>query len=101
MAQRPVPRRLRHEAARSSGPEQRAHQLRLFLDAYELDADRRDGFVDLMVEVAVHSCAYEARISGAAADSHDIGIAGWAMAWRAESAAWMPHHRDMLESAIE
>ena len=81
-------------------PETRARQLRLFLDGYGLEARRRDGFVDLMVEVAVASCAHEAEISGASPATGDIGVAGWAMAWRARSAAWMLRHRAMLEDAI-
>lgn len=80
--------------------DERASQLRLFLDGYQLEPDRRRDFVDLMIEVAVHSCAYEAEISGASPDHSDIGPAGWAMAWRARSAAWMLQHRTMLEEAI-
>lgn len=80
--------------------ETRAGQLRLFLDSYGLEASRRVGFVDLMVEVAVRSCAHEPEISGASADQGDIGVAGWAMAWRARSAAWMLRHRTRLEQAV-
>jgi aminoglycoside phosphotransferase (APT) family kinase protein len=78
----------------------RARQLRIFLDAYELDAARREGFVDLMIEVAVHSCAHEAHISGATPDIFEVGEGAWAMAWRASSAAWMMDHRELLQGAI-
>lgn len=81
-------------------PEKRAEQLRQFLDGYGLEASRRVGFVELMVEVAVQSCANEAEISGASPDRRDIGVGGWAMAWRARSAAWMLRHRTMLDHAI-
>lgn len=83
------------------GAEARASQLRQFLDGYELDVDRREGFVDLMIEVAVHSCAHEAQISGASPESFDVGEGAWAMAWRASSAAWMMDHRELLRSVIQ
>lgn len=77
-----------------------ARQLRMFLDGYGLEASRRVGFVDLMVEIAVRSCAHEAEVSDVSPDRGDIGVAGWAMAWRARSAAWMLHHRTKLEEAL-
>lgn len=72
----------------------------MFLYGYDLDHDRRVGFVDLMIEIAVHSCAHEAQISGAGRETHEVGVAAWAMRWRAESAAWMLRHRTLLTQSI-
>ncbi len=77
----------------------RARQLRAIVDGYGLTARQRRGFVDRIIEFAVHSTAAEA-------DEFSIGpdttaLAGlWGMAWRARAAAWMLRHRSTLQNAL-
>jgi aminoglycoside phosphotransferase (APT) family kinase protein len=83
--------------------EQRARLLRAIVDGYELPERERGGFIDLVIEVAVHSVAEEA-------DEFDVRFETtsqkcppelvWAMAWRGRSAAWIIKHRRVLESAL-
>lgn len=83
----------------------RAEQLRLFLDAYGLPRADRSGFVDKMVEVAVHDAAHEAiehevtpeTATGTADNGYPFA---WGIAWRVRSAGWMLRHRRTLEAAI-
>ncbi|MDG4788961.1 aminoglycoside phosphotransferase family protein [Micromonospora sp. WMMD1102] len=80
-------------------PADRARQLRLFLDGYELPAADRVGLVDRMVEFAVRDCAAEAaraRITPESTDPTPL----WALAWRARAAGWMIRHRTLLERAV-
>lgn len=60
----------------------RAHQLRLMLDAYGLESAGRVGFVEKMVEVAVHDSANEAIGHGVTPETA-AGIAtdGYPFAW--------------------
>ncbi len=83
----------------------RARQLGLMLDAYGLSSAGRVGFVDKMVEVAVHDSAHEA-IEHGVTPATTSGIAAndypfvWGISWRVRSAAWMLRHRHQLEAAI-
>lgn len=86
----------------------RAAQLRRFLDGFELPAAEREGLVTRMIEYAIRYCAGEATqpstrdgtigspITMQSTDPTPL----WAMAWRARSAAWMIHHRTLLERTI-
>jgi hypothetical protein len=52
-----------------------------------------------MIEYAIRDCAAEvitAQVTPSSTDPAPL----WALAWRARSAAWMLHHRTMLENAI-
>lgn len=86
-------------------PEHRAHQLSLLVNAYGLRQEERVGFVNKMVEVAMHDAANQARDHSVTPET-TTGIAdngypfAWGMAWRARSASWMLQHRAMLEAAI-
>ena len=85
--------------------ERRAHQVRLLVDAYGLDVPERVGFVDRMVELAVHSARAEAvqyqvtpeTTAAIAASGYPVM---WAVTWRARSASWMLRHRELLERAL-
>lgn len=83
----------------------RSQQVRLLLDAYGLPAPERQGFVDKMIEFAVHSARAEAvrygvgPDTGAAVDPSGYPVL-WAITWRARSASWMLGHRQILERAL-
>jgi hypothetical protein len=85
-------------------PSERAHQLALILDGYELAQRLRRGFVDKMIEFAVHSARQEAAAAGVTPESGAIDDSGypvlWAVTWRVRSASWMLRHRSLLETAI-
>lgn len=95
------------DVAEQSGlasPEGRAAQLRVLLDGYGFPLSRRTGFVDKMVEFAIHSTADEAVLGQVTPESGAVDESGypvlWAVAWRARSASWMLRHRALLERAI-
>jgi hypothetical protein len=84
----------------------RARQVRLLLDAYGLASRQRVGFVDRMIEFAVHSARQEAVEFAVNPDTqHAISDTGfpvlWAITWRTRSASWMLHHRAILEHALQ
>jgi hypothetical protein len=86
--------------------EVRARQARAILDGYRLDSQRREGFVDRMVEVAVQSARAEAQAHNVEPETtqavSDSGFPFlWGITWRVRSAAWMLSNRRALESAIE
>jgi hypothetical protein len=85
-------------------PEGRARQLRLFLDGYGLPKAERTGFVDMMIEFAVHSARDEAVLGQVTPERGAVDEEGrrvlWAVTWRARSASWMLRHRSLLEQAI-
>lgn len=84
---------------------ERAAQLGVLLDSYGLPRSERSGFVDRMVEVAIHDSADQAVAHGVGPDT-TTGVAddgypfAWGMAWRARAAAWMLRHRRLLEKSI-
>jgi hypothetical protein len=77
----------------------RARQLGLFLDGYELPSGDRGGLVDRMIEFAIRDCAAEATSAGITPESTDPRPL-WALSWRARSAGWMIRHRGLLTGAI-
>ncbi len=83
----------------------RARQVRLLLDAYGLPAAERAGFVDRMIELAVHRAWSEAVRYGvtpdtvAAVDPSGYPVL-WAITWRTRSASWMLRNRPTLERAL-
>ncbi len=83
----------------------RAHQLSLLLDGYRLSRVDRVGFVDKMIEFAVHSARNEA-IEHKVTPDTTTGIADsgypfvWGLTWRIRSASWMLRNRTVLEIAI-
>jgi hypothetical protein len=82
----------------------RARQLGLIVDGYGLEATRRRGLVDRMVELAIRSARQEAvgrAVTPATASPAGDGFPVlWAVAWRARAAAWMLDHRRALEVAL-
>ncbi|MFS0701969.1 phosphotransferase [Cellulomonas sp. 179-A 4D5 NHS] len=83
----------------------RARQVRLLLEGYELPALARQGFVDRMIELAVHAAAAETLEHAVHPDTTsavtDSGYPVlWAVTWRTRDAAWMLQHRHLLERAI-
>jgi hypothetical protein len=87
------------------GPEERARQLRVFVDAYGLPFDEREAFVARIAEFAVHSAREEALVHKVD-PSTTSGITGagypflWALAWRARSASWILRHREILQDSL-
>lgn len=85
-------------------PEERARQLRLFLDGYGLPPVERTGFVDTMIEFAIHSARDEAVLGQVTPESGAMDEKGypvlWAVTWRARSVSWMLRHRSLLEAAV-
>ncbi|HUF32677.1 MAG TPA: phosphotransferase [Acidimicrobiales bacterium] len=83
----------------------RAAQLRVMLDAYGLEHQRRDRFVDQLAELAIHAAADEA-VQGGVTPTSTTAVDGqgfpvmWAVAWRARSASWILRHRDLLRRAV-
>lgn len=77
----------------------RARQLRAIVDGYGLTAVQRRGFVNLIIELAVHSVAAEADEYNIRPDTtSSVGI--WGIAWRGRSASWMIRHRSTLQNAL-
>ncbi len=80
-------------------PKVRARFLRAILDGYELPRSLRVGFVDKMIEFAVHDAAeqvIETNVTQGTKDPTPL----WAITWRTRSAAWMLHHRSMLQRTL-
>jgi thiamine kinase-like enzyme len=83
----------------------RAAQVRTLLDAYQLPKAEREGFVDKMIEFAVHSAREEAVDANVTADSvqaiSDTGYPVlWAITWRARSASWMLTNRAVIQRTL-
>jgi Ser/Thr protein kinase RdoA (MazF antagonist) len=83
----------------------RGRQVRLLLDAYGLPTAERAGFVDRMIELAVHSARSEAVQYGVTLDTTTaVDASGypvlWAITWRTRSASWMLRNRQTLERAL-
>jgi Ser/Thr protein kinase RdoA (MazF antagonist) len=83
----------------------RGRQARLILDGYGLPAADRRGFLDRMIEFAIHAARAEAVTAHVTPESTAaIGADGypvlWAVTWRARSASWMLRHRALLERAL-
>jgi hypothetical protein len=89
----------------------RGRLLAAFCDGYRVESSIRDRLLDLMVEVAVRTSAQEA-IDGGVTPLGTAPVAQgqlgggpaftghellWAVTWRARSARWMLHHRQILE----
>ena len=85
-------------------PEERARQLRLLVDGYGLATAERTGFVDTMIEFAIHSARDEAVLGQVTPETGAVDEKGysvlWAVTWRTRSASWMLRHRSLLEAAI-
>lgn len=77
----------------------RAEQARQILDGYELPTVAREGFVDRMIEFAVHDAAAQVPDVTIAPDTHDAKDL-WALTWRVRSAGWMLRHRQALQRAL-
>jgi hypothetical protein len=85
--------------------DRRAAHAKLILDGYRLPGAKRHGFVDRMIELAVHSARAEAiehkvdpdSIRAVSAEGYPVM---WAVTWRARSASWMMRHRDELERRL-
>ena len=83
----------------------RAKQVGLIVDGYGLGRADRVGFVDRMVEHAVHSARDEAAQNGVTPDTTSaLGAGGfpvlWSITWRTRSASWMLRNRRTLEAAL-
>jgi hypothetical protein len=83
----------------------RARQARSILDGYGLPAARRIGFLDAMVEFAVHSARADAVEYGVTAETMSGTTQSgypfvWGITWRTRSASWMLRNRPLLERAL-
>lgn len=65
-------------------------------DGYGLVRTQRRQLVDTLVSLAIRDTANEALDARITPQTTEAGIAPWAMAWRARSAAWMDGHRQVL-----
>jgi hypothetical protein len=87
-----------------ASPEDRVRQLGLIVDAYGLEGSERDGFVDVMIELALRSARQEAVDADVGPDSSSPGEDGfpllWAVTWRTRAAVWMLDHRSLLQRAL-
>jgi hypothetical protein len=70
------------------------------VDAYGLTAGQRRGFFDQIVEFAITDTAWEADDACVTPDMTSHPIALWAMAWRAQSAAWLLRNRKTFEAVL-
>lgn len=89
-------------AARQGLPSaaERARQLRLFADGYQLAATDRAELVTRIIEIAILSCADDALETEITPESTGrLGLA-WGVAWKARSAAWLVRNRALLERAL-
>ncbi len=83
----------------------RARQLAAIVDSYGLGRSDRAGFVDKMVEFAIHSARSDAIEYHVTPESRSaVGDDGfpilWGITWRTRSASWMLRNRHILEAAI-
>lgn len=82
----------------------RLAQCAAILDGYELSSDQRVGFVDKMIEFALHSTRDEAQTYAITSDTTSPAPDGfpilWAVTWRARAAAWMLDHRSEIERSM-
>lgn len=74
----------------------RAAHLGAIADGYGLPRAARAALVDTMIRLALHDTANEAIEAAITPDTTVAGVAPWAMAWRARSAAWMDRNRAVL-----
>lgn len=83
---------------------ERANQLRLILDGYQLEASERPPIVDMMIEFAIRSARDEAVGANVGPETVSPDDAGfpllWAVTWRTRAAAWMLDHRSDLIAAL-
>jgi hypothetical protein len=77
----------------------RARYVREILDGYELSRSQRVGFVDKMIEFAVHDAAEQVISANVTPETQDPTPL-WGIAWRTQSAAWMLRHRAMLQRTL-
>lgn len=80
--------------------EKRAAQLRLLIDAYELPRALRPELVQTIIDIATLDAADQAIEGNITMETTDPTQL-WGLAWRTRSAAWMIHHREILERAIK
>jgi hypothetical protein len=86
--------------------EERARQLRAMVDAYGLSVRQRRGFLDGIIDFAVHDTAEQADEAGVTPDTTDLRIEElgynplWALTWRARGAAWLCRHRRTFQNAL-
>lgn len=84
-----------------SDAQARARQVRLFADAYGLDARQRAVMVDRMIEAAVRGCANdcdEAAVTPEFLGPHPMV---WGMAWQVRGARWILNNADLLQRALD
>ncbi|MFC1572332.1 phosphotransferase [Candidatus Eisenbacteria bacterium] len=77
----------------------RAHHARYILDGYELPNSQRVGFVERMIEFAVHDAAIQAIEGKVTPESRDATPL-WGITWRTRSASWMLRRKAILERGI-
>ena len=78
-------------------PEKRGEQIKIILDAYELSKNKRENFIEKIMETIICETAHEAIDEKISFDS--IGKL-WGMAWRNRSLYWILRHKKILEKEI-
>jgi len=79
--------------------EDRARHVKLILDGFELSQSQRSGFVDVMIEFAVHDAVDQVMNPDVTPETRDPSSL-WGITWRTRSASWMLRHRATLERII-
>jgi thiamine kinase-like enzyme len=78
-------------------PEKRGEQIKIILDAYELNKNDRKGFIEKIMETIICETAHEAIDENITFDS--VGKL-WGMAWRNRSLYWILRNKKTLENKI-
>lgn len=78
----------------------RARQLRVMVDGYEMPAAQRRSLVQAMIEFSLSEVAWEADDANVFPGAEPDVAGLWGMAWRARAGRWMMRHRGVLENAL-
>ena len=89
------------EDERLASAEQRAAQLRLFVDAYGLSDHDRRNLIDTIIDVAVLTAAADAIEANIGPGSSGPLNQAWGVCWRVRSAAWLVQNRTLFMRALE
>jgi hypothetical protein len=77
--------------------EKRGEQIKIILDAYELNKKYREGFIEIIMETIICETAHEAIDENITFES--VGNL-WGMAWRNRSLYWIFRNKKILKNAI-
>jgi thiamine kinase-like enzyme len=78
--------------------QERGKQIKIILDAYGLSKNRREGFIEKIMETIICETAHEAIDENITFESEGKL---WGMAWRSRSLYWILRNRKALENEIK